>query len=287
MPQPPFARTKALRDRRFPAIRPVLLPELSPKSFRSPKNVKMAWRGADNSPRETPDCFRHPMNMLYAFGDIHGELEKLDELLESMPIETEDRLVFLGDYIDRGPDSAGVITRLISLQERYECTFLLGNHESMFLDFLGWTDDAYFGGDAFLLNGGDRTLAGYGYFDREEAHIESFRLPKAHENFLLGLALTHVEGDYLFVHAGLAQEHLRSGDLAYALRKSRPEDMLWNRTTGDLPHDLGITVVYGHTPNEDFGVRWNSPFSIGVDTGAVYGGPLTAIRLPDETVFQA
>ena len=65
------------------------------------------------------------------------------------------------------------------------------------------------------------------------------------------------------------------------------EDLLWNRTSGDLPHDLGITMVYGHTPNEDFGVRWNPPFSIGIDTGAVYGGPLTAIRLPDEKVFQA
>ena len=225
--------------------------------------------------------------MLYAFGDIHGELEKLDELLESMPLEKGDRLVFLGDYIDRGPDSAGVIDRLIGLREQYECIFLLGNHESMFLNFLGWTDDAYFGGDAFLLNGGDRTLAGYGYFDREETNLESFRLPKAHENFLLGLTLSHVEGDYLFVHAGLSQDHLRTGDLAYALRKSRPEDMLWNRTTGDLRQDLGVTMVYGHTPNEDFGVRWNCPFSIGVDTGAVYGGPLTAIRLPDETVFQA
>ncbi|MCB1212578.1 MAG: serine/threonine protein phosphatase, partial [Verrucomicrobiales bacterium] len=171
--------------------------------------------------------------MLYAFGDIHGELEKLDELLEAVPLARGDRLVFLGDYIDRGPDSAGVIERLIELRERYECTFLLGNHESMFLDFLGWTDDAYFGGDAFLLNGGDRTLAGYGYFDRDVTDLRSFRLPKTHEDFLLGLRLSHVDGDYLFVHAGLSQDHLRSGDLAYALRRSRPEDLLWNRTSGD------------------------------------------------------
>jgi len=225
--------------------------------------------------------------MLYAFGDIHGELEKLDELLDEISLEADDRLVFLGDYIDRGPDSPGVIDRLLELREQYACTFLLGNHESMFLDFLGWTDDAYFGGDAFLLNGGDRTLAAYGYFDRDRTDRESFHLPKDHENFLLGLQLSHLDGDYLFVHAGLDQAHLLCGDLGFALRKSRPVDVLWNRTTGDLPHDLGVTVVYGHTPSEDFGVRWNPPFSIGVDTGAVYGGPLTAIRLPDEKIFQA
>lgn len=225
--------------------------------------------------------------MLYAFGDIHGELEKLDELLEATPLAPDDELVFLGDYIDRGPDSSGVISRLIELRNQYRCTFLLGNHESMFLDFLGWTDASYFGGDAFLMNGGDRTLAGYGYFDRKDTSRETFRLPKDHEDFLLELKLSHLIGDYLFVHAGISQDHLRSGDLAYTLRKSRPEDILWNRTSGELPHDLGITMVYGHTPNEDFGVRWNSPFSIGVDTGAVYGGPLTAIRLPDETIFQA
>jgi serine/threonine protein phosphatase 1 len=224
--------------------------------------------------------------MLYAFGDIHGDLEKLDELLACMPLEPGDRLVFLGDYIDRGEDSRGVIDRLIELRAKYDCIFLLGNHESMFLDFLGWTDEAYFGGDAFLLNGGDRTLAGYGYFDREETNREGFHLPKEHEDFLLGLVLSHIEGDYVFVHAGLAQEHLQSGDLAYALRKSRPEDLLWNRTSGDLPHDLNVTMIYGHTPNEDFSVRWNCPFSIGIDTGAVYGGPLSAIRLPDETIFQ-
>jgi serine/threonine protein phosphatase 1 len=156
----------------------------------------------------------------------------------------------------------------------------------MFLDFLGWTDDAYFGGDAFLMNGGDRTLASYGYFDSDNPDPESFRLPKEHEDFLLNLKLFHREADYLFVHAGLGRQDLKAEDVDWALRRSRPEDLLWNRTTCDLPHRLGVTVVYGHTPSEDFEVRWNLPFSIGIDTGAVYGGPLTAIRLPDETIFQ-
>jgi serine/threonine protein phosphatase 1 len=224
--------------------------------------------------------------MLYAVGDIHGEYEKLEELLEALPLEEGDRLLFLGDYVDRGPDSFGVVERLIELQQDWPCVFLLGNHESMLLDFLGWTDEAYFGGDAFLMNGGDRTLASYGYFDRETPDRESFRLPKQHEDFLLSLKLHHVEGDYIFVHAGFGRAELKEKDVSYALRRSKPEDLLWNRTTIDLPHNLGATIVYGHTPSEDFQVRWNPPFSIGIDTGAVYGGPLTAIRLPDETVFQ-
>ena len=224
--------------------------------------------------------------MLYAVGDIHGENEKLDELLEELPLVEGDRLVFLGDYIDRGPDPYAVLERLIELEREWPCIFLLGNHESMLLDFLGWTDQAYFGGDAFLMNGGDRTLASYGYFDREQPDRKSFRLPKRHEDFLLSLKLHYLEGDYIFVHAGFGRAQLSQTDLAYALRKSKPEDLLWSRTTCDLPHRLGATVIYGHTPSEDFRVRWNPPFGIGIDTGAVYGGPLTAIRLPDETIFQ-
>ena len=224
--------------------------------------------------------------MLYAVGDIHAELEKLEELLDLLPLAEGDELVFLGDYVDRGPDACGVIERLVEFAEQWPCTFLLGNHESMFLDFLGWTDDAYFGGDAFLLNGGDRTLASYGYFDRDVPNHETFKLPKAHEDFLLSLKPFYAEGDYVFVHAGLGAQQLRLDDARYALRKTRNEDLLWNRSSCDLPHRLGVTVVYGHTPAEDFGVRWNLPYSIGIDTGAVYGGPLTAIRLPDETIFQ-
>ena len=224
--------------------------------------------------------------MLYAIGDIHGELDALEALLAKLPLVSDDRLIFLGDYIDRGPDAKGVVERLIALSAQRACVFLLGNHESMFLDFLGWKSPSYFGGDAFLANGGARTLASYGYFAADNPSPKHFRLPPPHEAFYRKLGLWHVDGDYVFVHAGLGREQLLLGDLDYALRRARPEDLLWNRTTGELPHRLGVTIVYGHTPLPDFGVRWNTPFSIGIDTGAVYGGRLTALRLPDETIFQ-
>ncbi len=224
--------------------------------------------------------------MLYAVGDIHGELGKLDALLAELPLQDDDRLVFLGDYVDRGADAHGVVERLIALSQERDCVFLMGNHESMFLDFLGWRGRLYFGGDAFLLNGGDRTLASYGYFD-DRPDPPPFGLPPHHEKFYRELRLHHREGDYLFVHAGIGPRHLDQTDVDYAVRRSRPEDLLWCRSTADVPHRLGVTVVYGHTPGPDLGVRWNPPFSVGIDTGACYGGPLTAIRLPDETLFQA
>lgn len=224
--------------------------------------------------------------MLYAVGDIHGEREMLEELIAKLPLQADDQLVFMGDYVDRGPDARGVVDVLLGLSQRYSCTFLCGNHESMFLDFLGWRSAAYFAGDAFLANGGDRTLASYGYFDRDDPDPDTFSLPSAHESFYRNLELYHQSGDYLFVHAGVGRRLLGEKDLHFAMRRARPEDLLWDRASIDLPHELGVTVVYGHTPNVDFGVRWNPPYSIGIDTGAVYGGHLTAIRLPDETLFQ-
>jgi serine/threonine protein phosphatase 1 len=224
--------------------------------------------------------------MLYAVGDIHGESEMLSELLAKLPLVEGDRVVFVGDYVDRGPDSKGVVDKLIAFSREHACEFLLGNHESMFLDFLGWRGSEYFGGDAFLMNGGDRTLASYDYFRQIGPGKPGFTLPRGHEEFFRRLKLHHQEGDYLFVHAGIGRDLLAETDVAWALKRAHTEDLLWDRATADLPHELGITIVYGHTPNPDFQVRWNPPFSIGIDAGAVYGGRLTAIRLPDETLFQ-
>ena len=225
--------------------------------------------------------------MLYVVGDIHGEAERLGALLDELPLASDDRIVFLGDYIDRGPDPRGVVTRLVELARQRPCTFLLGNHESMFLDFMGWRGHAYFGGHAFLMNGGSRTLSSYGYFDAPNPDPRRVRLPTDHEAVYRSLVLFHRQGDYLFVHAGLGERQLALDDIDYALRKAKPADLLWSRATAGTPHRLGVTVVYGHTPTEGYEVCWNLPFSIGIDTGAVFGGPLTALRLPDEAVFQA
>ncbi len=220
--------------------------------------------------------------MLYAIGDIHGMCDKLEQLIEKLPLRLGDHLVFIGDYVDRGPDPAGTVEFLVQLQRRQRCTFLIGNHEAMFLSFLGWKGLTYFGAEAFLENGGDTTLQSYGFFNSDD----NFQLSKEHEEFYRNLKLWHVDGEYLFVHAGLSKEALRLSDVEYALAREHPRDLLWQRGTADLPHSLGATVVYGHTPMPDLQVRWNLPYSIGIDTGCVYGGTLTAIRLPDETLFQ-
>jgi serine/threonine protein phosphatase 1 len=208
--------------------------------------------------------------MLYAIGDIHGMRDRLAELVASLPLQSDDRLLFIGDYVDRGPDSAGTVE------------FLIGNHESMFLSFLGWRGPNYFGGEAFLYNGGETTLESYGYIQSPG----DFELPPKHEQFFRSMRLHYIEGEYVFVHAGLGRASLGLSDPKYALEHESPREILWQRATIDLPHSLGATIVYGHTPLPDFQVRWNLPYSIGIDTGCVYGGPLTAIRLPDESIFQ-
>lgn len=225
--------------------------------------------------------------MLYAVGDIHGQLAQLEALLEQLPLEAGDRLVFVGDYVDRGPHSRGVVERLVALRQEHDCVFLMGNHESMFLHYIGWRGPLYDNGEYYLANGGIETLLSYGVRDFDAVEREGLPLPSDHEAFFRDLVPHHREDGYAFVHAGLGLPELGLSDPDAALAQCPPEDLLWNRMAGDLRHRLGVTLVYGHSPKRDFQVRWNPPFSIGIDTGAVYGGPLTAIALPTERVFQA
>ena len=118
--------------------------------------------------------------MLYAIGDIHGEVKLLEDLLEKVPSKKDDRFVFVGDYVDRGSDSKGVVDLLIDFSKKRDCVFLLGNHESMFLDFIGWEADAYLTVAAFLIIGCHWTLASYGHFVMLEPATYNSRLPRSH-----------------------------------------------------------------------------------------------------------
>ena len=198
--------------------------------------------------------------MIYAIGDIHGCLEPLHHLIAQLRLSEADELVFLGDYVDRGPDSKGVIDYLLTLRGR--CTFLMGNHERMFLDFLQGKERTL-----FLYNGGTATLESYGGLRG---------IPATHLAFLDRLRLYHETQDYLFVHAGI-----RPG---IPVQEQDERDLLWIREefyaySGRFPK----TVVFGHTPMREVLMDEDR---IGIDTACVYGNKLTCLTLPSRDVIQ-
>ena len=207
-------------------------------------------------------------------GDIHGCRRELDVLLKDLGVGAGDTVVFLGDYVDRGPDVRGVIERLVALaaDQAVRTVFLRGNHEDMLLGYLGHPGRY---GEAFLANGGDVTLRSYGVGGTPSPARFETALPAAHLEFLLATRLLHVEGDYLMVHAGVRPDR--------PLDRQTAHDLLWIRDEFIArPHDLGKTVVFGHTPMRE--VLTDLPYKIGIDTGCVYGGMLTALELPGRTI---
>ncbi len=214
------------------------------------------------------------MERIFAIGDIHGCFDKLEKLMGILPLKHEnDRLVFIGDYIDRGPRSRDVVDFVIDIRKRYEkITCLLGNHESMLLQYLdrpgSETRSLYF------LNGGDATAASYGYCEPPEEDM--IDIPTEHLDFFRSLLPFYETPDYIFVHAGL-----RPG---VPLREQSLDDLVWIRHEfiySDF--DFGKTVVFGHTPFSSPLIEDNK---IGIDTGAVYGGSLTCVELPSRTIYE-
>jgi len=210
----------------------------------------------------------------FVVGDIHGCVDELDRLLDHLALTQADTIIFLGDYIDRGPSSKGVIERLLRLRRQGpRCVFLKGNHEDMFLAFMGLPGHY---GDSFLYNGGDATLRSYGV-ERCPAHEILQHLPDDHRDFIRSLQLQYACGEFLCVHAGVNPNR--------PLTAQDPEDLLWIRGAFiQAPHPFGVTVLFGHTPCRD--VLVDPPYKIGLDTGLVYGNKLSCLELAERRVFQ-
>jgi serine/threonine protein phosphatase 1 len=207
-----------------------------------------------------PDAGEAPL--VYAIGDIHGLLQQLRALLSLCERHADGRaatFVFLGDYIDRGPDSRGVVEALIDLQaqQRNRVIALKGNHESVAVDIVdGETDPAL-----WLREGGTATLRSYGIDDVRD-------LPREHLAWLRALPLRHDDGTRLFVHAGV--------DPDKPLGAQSDHDLIWIRKPflSDA-RDHGRLIVHGHTPQSD-GMPDFRGNRLNLDTGAVFGRALTA-----------
>ena len=218
----------------------------------------------------------------YVVGDIHGCLSELASLVESLPLERGDTVVFLGDYVDRGPDSKAVIDYLADLRRRdeYKTVFLRGNHEDMMLSYMGLSGRH---GDAFLLNGGLETLASYGVAapTRSPGPVDGQRLlealPPEHVEFFMRLEPWYFADGFLCVHAGINPQ--RSWD------EQIGEELIWIRHEFIVnAHDLPQTVLFGHTPMRE--VFFNLPYKIGLDTGLVYGNALSCLEVTGRTLYQ-
>jgi diadenosine tetraphosphatase ApaH/serine/threonine PP2A family protein phosphatase len=202
-------------------------------------------------------------------GDIHGRLDRLDRLLKQLPEERT--LVFLGDYVDRGPESRGVLQRLLRLARQRECVLLCGNHEDMMLDAIdGAYDDAI---SDWLRNGGDATLRSYGVSSVGRLAEE---LPEEHLRLLRGLREHWETEAYVFVHAGITPDGPDATD-----RNTK----LWMRIAPDEAFGYGKTVICGHTPYRS---PLRGPDWINIDTGCgkLPSAPLTGLLLPELQIVQ-
>ncbi len=226
-------------------------------------------------------------HVIYAIGDIHGRVDLLDPLIMQIIKNAAHRrnaerqtIVFLGDYVDRGPASREVVNILLyGIPDTFETIFLRGNHEEMLLEFVENPDIL----EAWKGCGGGQTIESYGRI-RPDPNApltsnfdvwERFRstLPHEHLAFFRGLELAATFGDYFFVHAGLKP--------GVSFAKQRPSDMLWIRDEFlNSSANFGKIVVHGHTPTNEIDVRRNR---IGIDTGAFATNILTCLVLQGES----
>jgi len=209
-----------------------------------------------------------------AIGDIHGCYKSMEAILEKLKPYDDRQLVFVGDYIDRGPDSKKVIERLIALGKEVDAVFLRGNHEQMMLDAI------YKGNfNLWMMNGGRSTLRSY------NMGMHSLDFPEEHLEFLNNTKLYYETEDYFFVHAGLSPAKTIEESLG---DEQEMKEFLWERShlnAYETPWEK--TVVFGHTPRPN---PLKKEHMLGIDTGCVYEragyGKLTAVKLPEVEFIQ-
>ncbi|MDR2550625.1 MAG: metallophosphoesterase [Desulfobulbus sp.] len=204
-------------------------------------------------------------------GDIHGCHTSLLRLLDQV-CHRADTLVFLGDYVDRGPDSKAVISTILSLRSRHPRVVpLMGNHDFLFYQYLMGDDNAL-----FLQVGGLQTLTSYGIPPAATREQRTRFVPADHLAFLRSLPLFWEDQHAIYVHAGLQPgRHLSQQSAQWCL---------WARDAFlASSHEFGKPIVFGHTV---FAEPYFAADKIGIDTGAVYGGQLTALLLPEREVLR-
>ena len=203
-----------------------------------------------------------------AIGDIHGCSAALRALLEVIQPSSDDQIVTLGDYVDRGPDSCGVIDEVLRLRESCEVVSLLGNHETMMLSAL----EHDFCHQFWLRCGGGATLASYG--------DELTNLPPDHLDFLRDCRRYYETKDAIFVHANY--------DAHLPMKEQSEQVQLWQHLSNPMPppHCSGKTVFVGHTPQTSGDVL-DCGHLVGIDTFVFGGRWLTAIDVNSREIWQA
>ncbi len=213
---------------------------------------------------------------LIVIGDVHGCAEELNTLVRKLPLDQDTSLLFLGDYVDRGPDSKGVIDTVLDLSELYSVIALRGNHEAMFQQFLADPNNSALAGN-FILNGGSATLASY------SVRGASYDIPAPHRAFLRDLKLFYATETHFFVHAGIPPDFNFAAESGDEVDAKTAHQFLWIRN-----HFLKSQVrwprlvVHGHTPVDQIELL---PNRINLDTGCVYGRRLTAMHMGTGKVY--
>ncbi|MDZ7714829.1 MAG: metallophosphoesterase family protein [Balneolaceae bacterium] len=209
-----------------------------------------------------------------AIGDIHGCNQSMEALLSKLEEYKDRQFVFVGDYIDRGPNSKAVVDLLLAFRKEYDCVFLRGNHEQMMLDAYEENDPSL-----WMMNGGRSMLDSY------DTIFKEFDIPENHMDFYRSTKMYYDTEDYFFVHAGLSPARTIADSLDH---ESAAKEFLWERShLNAFETAWEKTVVFGHTPRPHPIRKKNM---IGIDTGCVYDkmgyGKLTAVLLPEIEFIQ-